>query len=164
MEYAGLDLFISLLLKYPEFNAVKYDTSRGLLRIDVALQGEVTVIRRDEFIHKAETSLSLYHHLSKVQPEHLLFDFQEQMRSKLTLLQYHRDMASLQEGEIEVFAGILQHTFAGQIIKDTGKIILEEDFKKQVKRNLMQKIKRNNARVHDFVAYREDGRVFVFNK
>lgn len=163
MEYAGLDLFISLLLKYTEFNAVKYDTSRGLLKIDVALQDEVTESKREEFIHKAETSIALYHHLSGIKPEHLQLDFQEQMRSKITLLHYHRDMASLQEGEIEVFAGILQQTFAGQIIKDSGKIILEEDFKKQVKNNLMQKINRNKVHVHDFVAYREDGRVLVFN-
>lgn len=164
MEYAGLDLFISLLLKYPEFNAVKYDTSHGLLRIDVALQGEVTFGRQEEFIHKAETCIALYHHLRGIQPEHLLLDFQKPIRSKLTLLQYHRDMASLHEGEMEVFSGILQQTFAGQLIKDSGRVILEEDFKKQVKKNLIQKINRNNDNVHDFVAYREDGRVLVFNK
>ncbi|NLO22649.1 MAG: hypothetical protein GX119_11765 [Syntrophomonadaceae bacterium] len=163
-DNAGLDIFISVLLRYPQFNAVKYDAAKGKIKIEVALQGEIEKDKQDGFITEAKKCVALYHKLSSLETGIIKIIFKEYSQSDLTFLSYHRDVQSLSEEEVELFAGLLQKSFHEFIIRDSGKIIAEDGFKEQVKENLLYKINRSKTSTNKFLAYRDHGRVLVFNK
>ncbi len=161
---AGLDIFISVLLRYPEFNAVKYDAANGEIKIEVALQGEIERKSQDSFVTETMKCVGLFHKLSGIETSIIKIRFEEYSKSNLTFLRYNRDVESLTEGEVEVFAGLLQKRFNEFIIKDSGKIITEDVLKNRIKENLLYKINREKTSTSNFLAYREHGRVLVFNK
>ncbi len=161
---AGLDIFISVLLRYPEFNAVKYDAANGEIRIEVALQGEIKKESQDSFISETMKCVGLFHILSGIKTSIIKTRFEEYGKSNLTFLRYNRDVESLTEGEVEVFAGLLQKSFNEFIIRDSGKIITEDVLKNRIKKNLLYKINREKTSSSNFLAYRDHGRVLVFNK
>ncbi len=163
-DNAGLDIFISVLLRYPEFNAVKYDAGNGEIKIEVALQGKIEKGKQARFISEAHKSVAMFHKLSGIETNIIKIKFKEYEESDLTFLRYHRDVQSLTEGEVEVFARLLQKCFNEFIIRDSGKIITEDVFKERIKENLLYKINREKASTSNFLAYRDHGRVLVFNK
>lgn len=163
-ENAGLDIFISVLLRYPEFNAVKYNAAKGEIKIEVALQGEIEADKKNGFIAEAKKCVALFHKLSRLETGIIRITFKEYSQSDLTFLSYHRDVESLSEEEVELFAGLLQESFNELIIRDSGKIIAEDGFKEQIKENLLYKINSEKTSTSNFLAYRDHGRVLVFNK
>jgi hypothetical protein len=163
-DNAGLDLFISVLLRHPEFNAVKYNAAKGEIKIEVALQGEIEVDKQELFIAEAQKCVALFNKLSSLETGNIRITFKEYKKSDLTFLSYQRDVESLSEEEVELFAGLLQKSFHALIIKDSGKIIAEDGFKEQIKENLLYKINRAKTSTSKFLAYRDHGRVLVFNK
>ena len=163
-ENAGLDIFISVLLRYPEFNAVKYNAAKGEIKIEVALQGEIEADKQEAFIAEAQKCVALFHKLSSLETGKIKATFKEYSQSDLTFLSYHRDVESLSEEEVELFAGLLQKSFNELIIRDSGKIIAEDGFKEQIKENLLYKINSEKTSTSNFLAYRDHGRVLVFNK
>lgn len=161
---AGLDIFISVLLRYPEFNAVKYDAANEEIKVEVALQGGIKQETQDKFRSELDQCIILFGKLSKSKTSYINISFEEYRQSKLTILRYKREVESLTEGEVEIFASLLQKHFNKSIISDSGKIITEDGFKKKVKANLLHKINREKTGVSNFLAYRDQGRVLVFNK
>jgi len=163
-DNAGLDIFISVLLRYPEFNAVKYDAANEKILIEIALQGEIEPDSKESFIKEVQECIKLLHRLSNTETSVVNISFEEYRKSHLTFIKYKRDVENLTEAEIEIFAGILQKRFNQLIIKDSGVKITADHLKKQVKENLLYKIHRGKTNSSKFLAYRDDGRVLVFNK
>ena len=110
-DNAGLDLFISVLLRHPEFNAVKYNAAKGEIKIEVALQGEIEVDKQELFIAEAQKCVALFNKLSSLETGNIRITFKEYKKSDLTFLSYQRDVESLSEEEVELFAGLLQKSF-----------------------------------------------------
>lgn len=161
---AGLDIFISVLLRYPEFNAVKYDAAKEEIKIEVALQEEIEQENQDSFNFELDQCMKIYGGLSGKEINYISISFEKYHQSNITILRYKRDVETLTEGEVEIFASLLQKHFNESIISDSGKIITEDGFKKKVKANLLHKINREKATGNNFLAYRDHGRVLVFNK
>ena len=157
---SGLDFFLTISLKYPELNAVKYLVDKHQIILEVALQGNVGN-RQDEFIIRTEEHLSLLHKLSNKQP--IVFELSFKDVSGITFLRFCRDISSVTEEEIELFLFLLMEDFAGTIIKDLENVACKNTFNTKTKRNLLKKITIDKS-VTNFFAYREQGKVFVFNK
>ena len=163
-ENAGLDIFICVLLKHPEFNAIKYDAVNGEIKIEVALQGEMDGESQEGFITEAQKCIGFFHQIAMIKTSIMKIKFEKYHASNLTFLRYYRDVETLTEGEVEIFASLLQKCFNEFIIRDSGKIITEDVYKKRIKENLLYKINREKTSTSNFLAYREHGRVLVFNK
>lgn len=159
---SGLDIFITISLKYPELNRVKYQVDKDQIILEVALKENVVNHKRNTFIEKIDAHLSLLHKLSHKKPILLELDFKEV--SGITFLRFYRDTKSLTEEEIELFFLLLMEDFSDLIIKDSESIVTGDFFKNKVKRNLLRKMVSESSSVTNFFAYREAGRVFVFNK
>jgi hypothetical protein len=76
-DNAGLDLFISVLLRHPEFNAVKYNAAKGEIKIEVALQGEIEVDKQELFIAEAQKCVALFNKLSSLETGNIRITFKE---------------------------------------------------------------------------------------
>jgi hypothetical protein len=156
---SGLDIFITISLKYPELNAVKYQVDKDQIILEVALNGKTINQKIKSFTKKTVSHLSLFHKLANKKPTLLELDFKEV--SGITFLRFLRDIKSLTEEEIELFFHLLMDDFSNSIIRDNQSIDNREIFKKKVK---LIKVIRENSSMTRFFAYRKEGKVFVFNK
>jgi len=162
IDNSGLDIFIATSLKYPELNAVKYQADKDRIILEVALNGNIITQQRKRFIEKTVARLSILHKLSQKTPLLLELAFKEV--SGMTFLRFYRDIKSLTEEEIELFILFLREDFSDLLLGDKSTIITEDSFKRKVKKNLLQKIIKDNNDTTIFFANREEGRVFVYNK
>lgn len=156
----GLDIFISVSLKYPELNAIKYQANRELIIFEIALKGKIAFQQKKLFEQKTKACLKLFYKMKNKQPVSLDWRFRE--NSEITLLRFYRDVNSLSEEEIELLVFLLREHFADLLLRDKNSIIAEDSLKRQLKKNLLRKV--GNENCTDFFAYREEGRVFVYNK
>lgn len=157
---SGLDIFLTISLKYPELNAVRYLVDKHQIILEVALQGNIDY-QKKTFTEKMRKHLSLLHKLSNKEPVLLELGFKEV--AEITFLRFCRDVSSLTEEEIELFLSLLMQDFSGMIIKDPENLTCKDTLNTKTKRNLLKKMTTDNS-VTDFFAYREQGKVFVFNK
>jgi hypothetical protein len=97
-DNAGLDLFISVLLRHPEFNAVKYNAAKGEIKIEVALQGEIEVDKQELFIAEAQKCVALFNKLSSLETGNIRITFKEYKKSDLTFLSYQRFVVQICNG------------------------------------------------------------------
>ena len=157
----GLDLLISISLKHPELNAVRYDADHSIIGLEIALLGEITEENERLFIEHIYKCLELYHQGIKVNTSVLKVYFQR--LKEITLLHLQRDMGTMSEGEMELALNVILDCFPGQIIYDRGDSITEEPFRNKVKQNLLRRISKDDSKNH-FLAFRKQGRVLVFQK
>lgn len=162
-EDSGLDVFISASLKYPELSAVRYEADHQQLIFEVALQGELSPEKQAQFEQQVIDAVKLFHSIKGTEPRWISLECRHYAPG-LILLRYHRDSYSISEEETELFIGLLADAFKDQIYRDSTNIEVEESVKRKVKRNLIQKINREDAETNRFLSYREGGRVLVFNK
>ncbi|MGI6435686.1 MAG: hypothetical protein ACOX0F_10040 [Syntrophomonadaceae bacterium] len=160
---SGLDVFISASLKYPELSAVRYEADQEQLIFEAALQGDLSPEKQASFEQQIIAAVKLFHSFKGTEPRWISLEFRNYAPG-LILLRYHRDSHSICEEETELFIDLLAAAFKNQVYKDCATMEVEESVKRKVKRNLIQKISRENVETNRFLSYREGGRVLVFNK
>lgn len=161
-EEAGLDIFISVSLRYPELNAVKYEAEQDRIILEIAHKGSIIQCQQEHFVTKAKDCLSLFHKLSERKPVLVDFDFIE--KSNVTFIRFYRDVVSLSEEEINLFMNLLKDEFTDILHEESICIVTEESFKLQVKNNLLRKIQKDDMHTSNFFSCRDNGRVLVFNE
>lgn len=158
----GLDTFINVSLEYSELNAIKYEADRDRVSLEVVLKGLISNERQEQFISKVKSCLLSFYKLSHQVPKFVDFSIDE--KAGITFLRFYRDMSSLSEGEINLFIVLLNEEFADLLLVEDSSIIAKESFKKQVKKDLLQRIHKNDMYTNSFFACRDKGRVLVFNE
>ncbi|MDD4625838.1 MAG: hypothetical protein PHP87_01940 [Syntrophomonas sp.] len=158
----GLDVFLTVSLNHPEINAVKYLADKEQLILEVALNGTIGIARRESFLKKTRDCLNLFHQLLGQKPG--LMEVELIDKSELSFLRFYRDVGTLSQDEIGMLILLLREEFDNLLVKDNNDIVAKDAFKRKLKRSLMQKINRDSSNSTDFLAYRKEGRVFVFNR
>ncbi|MDD3267737.1 MAG: hypothetical protein PHX14_00315 [Syntrophomonadaceae bacterium] len=157
----GLDIFISISLKYPELNAVKYQADQEKIFLELALKQDIDKRHKETFIRKLEDCLRIFHRLSSTWPSLMDLSFQE--NGGVSFLRVYRDINTLVEEEIELLLLMVREEFKDLLFQNDDRIILEDSVKKRLKKNLLSKINTGNLGATNFLAYRQEGRVLVFN-
>jgi len=158
---SSLDIFLDVSLKYAELNAVIYQADKDRIILEVALEGEFDSQQKTGFAEKIRECLSFLHKLYGKKPLFLELLFKE--ASNMTFLRFCRDVDSLTEEEIELFIMLLKENFPGLLLRDEGSIVTEDSFQKKIRKDLLQEITKSPSSTK-FFAFREQGRVFLFNK
>jgi hypothetical protein len=162
-EKSGLDMSISVFVRFRELNCVKYEATEGRFKIEVALRGLADNKVLNEFVDKIYSSLNLYHNFLHVKP--ILLDVEYTTQAGITLIKFYRDINSLSEGEVELFVSMLRESFSPLLIIDeTNDLDSEEKYAREIKRNLLHNPKLGDANSKNFFGYRDHGTMFVFNK
>lgn len=157
----GLDIFISISLKYPELNSVKYQADQEIIFLELALKQNIDKSHKESFIRKLEDCLLIFHRLSSTWPSLLELSFQE--KGGVNFLRVYRDIKTLCEEEIELLLLMVRDEYEDLLFQDDSRIIVGDSVKKRLKKNLLEKINTGNAGATNFLAYRQEGRVLVFN-
>mgnify|MGYP000067481569 CR=1 FL=1 len=157
----GLDLFISIFLAYSELHAVRYDSDNDILSWQIAVQGEVDADQERDWLARINQCMDLYHKMAGIKAT--IAQVYVQRLNEVTLLHFERDMSTMSEGEIGLLLNLTRDIISNRIICETGDSITEEPFKDKVKQNLLRRISKDEAK-HQFLAFRKQGRVLVFQK
>ena len=159
---SGLDAMISVFIRYSELSAVKYDVKSDTIQIETALNDNINEEKRCKFIARCRQSMDLFYRMTRVEPVQFALKFIE--NSGITILRLYRDSKTLREQEMELFVQLLRQEFASLLIRDDNDIAALANQSIDVKATLLKKIKQSHDSYHSIFAYRDEGRVFVFNK
>ena len=164
----GVNLLISLLLRYPEIGTVRFEPDGRVLSFNFMFSGVIDSQKYLVVKDKITNSLSAYHRLNGTSYETIdVIVAYHDVCSTITLI---RDVATLSKGEITIAVALLTETFQDSLIDDDPEIRMVPDddvaFQEDFIENML-----DNVRLHPVAklykglfAFREDGRVLVFNR
>lgn len=159
---SGVDAILSSFIRYTELSAVKYDAEKDIIKIEVALNGCIGDKHRSSFITRYHQSMLLFHNMLKSEPAYMDLEFIE--KSGITIVRLYRESLSLREEEIELFVLLLRQEFSSLLVRDDNDMLAEAAFSRDVKDTVLKKIRESRKPYQNIFAYRDEGRVFVFNK
>ncbi len=159
----GVSLLVSVLLCYPEVGSVDFNPVDQTLKFTFLFQQtpsrecirQVTALLRD--------SLQVMHQLENHSPRTIHVESVED--SQLTVLSVLRDVATLSQSELFLVVNILREHYREFLVSDQQEVMLEEDMmvQEEIIAEMLEDVRRSQQH-HNLTAFREDGRVVVFNK
>jgi len=159
---SGVDAIMSSFIRYTELSAVKYDAEKDIIKIEVALNGCIGDQHRSRFVTRYHQSMALFHNMFKIEPSYMDLEIIE--KSGITIMRVYRESLTLREQEIELFVLLLRQEFASLLVRDDNDMIAEAALSGDIKDTVLKKIKESRQPYQNIFAYRDEGRVFVFNK
>lgn len=159
----AVGLLITILVRYPEVATINFDPEKQLLKFtfiyaQVFNEGELINLKT-----KLLDSIEAYNYLEG--KETRVVSVSHQITDDLTMIEVQRDVDTLAQEEITLIVEIFQHYLNTNPVTETGDQLLEEDIIAQEEfiEHMLQSVKFSNHGKH-FIAFREEGRVLVFNK
>ncbi|MEN6349035.1 MAG: hypothetical protein ABFD08_06520 [Syntrophomonas sp.] len=160
-DNSGLDIFISICLQYPELNAVRYLADKEQIILQLACDENEEKEVFESSIDKIRRSLFLFHKLQGSKPALLELEYQQE--EGINILSFGRDTNSISEAEIELFVLLLRQEFHNLLLADKKTIVVADSVRKRIKNNLLKKMEESSGSTN-FLAYRKEGRVIVFDR
>lgn len=159
----GVNLLISILVRYPEIGAINYDGETQSIKMTFMLSnipdnGEFACLRE-----KLRASIDTYHVLEQIKGASI--DISLSSCEQVAMLIIRRDVPTLTKGEMALVMALLRENLQGRLMVDANEAILEEDLlvQEEVIVNMLENMKKQQQS-SGLIGIREDGRVLVFNK
>ncbi len=159
---SGLEAVLASFIRYTELSAVKYDAKQDIIKLEIALNRCISDQNRCRFMDRYRQSMELFYKINKIEPSFVDLEFIE--KSGITIIRLYREMVYLQEEEIELFVWLLRQEFASLLVKDENDIFAATELSGDFKDTLLKKIRETGQPYQNIFAFRDEGRVFVFNK
>ncbi len=156
-------LLVSILVRYPEVASVKLAPRDGLIRLTFMLHRETDKAEADAFAESLGANLEAFHTL--LGQHDLYLGVESAKHGDYTALDVYRDVGSLSREEISLISQLVVRSFDGELIEEAGEPIAKEDqeFQEDMIDALLDDLRVGSGE-RDLIGYREEGRVFVFNK
>lgn len=159
---SSLDAVISAFIRYPEMSSIKYEARNNTVAMEMILKGHIVDKQQKRFAERSKQSLALFYKIHQICPDQLTINFTR--RRDITILTWSRDNFSLSEDEIELFVILAIQEFSAVLLTDG----LEHDINgatyHDFKKSVMRKISREHHPYQKVFAYRDRGKMFVFDK
>lgn len=159
----GVNLLISILVRYPEIGTINYDAETGNIRLAFMLRA----ILADSVYQRLEKTMSgsiaAYHMLENTSAAVSAFEMNS--CDRMAMLTIVRDVATLTKGEIALIIALLRDQLKDLLVADENDAMQEEDLlvQEEVIDSMLANV-RENRYSSGLIGIREDGRVLVFNK
>lgn len=161
-ESLGTNLLISFLIRYPELSSLRYNQTSQTLAFSFLLKGEESLSRQAEFVQVLE---SYFAACRVVDPKFATRgSVAHTPLEGVTMLEYEQQVKLLGSVEVRLLMGVVAE-FYGTALGTEVLPLQEEELHAQ--EELIESIlgqKETWREEKSIVAYREGGRVFVYNK
>ncbi|MBP2654955.1 MAG: hypothetical protein H6Q73_2524 [Firmicutes bacterium] len=159
----GVNLLISILVRYPEIGTIKYDANNNTIKFTFMLSGIVSEPDFAKAKRMVLDSIAAYHLLEGTRAEVNAVSLSACV--DVTVLTILRDVASLSKGEITLVIALLRDNCNDRLIADENDAMQEEDLlvQEEVIDSMLENVKRQKN-ANGLIGIREDGRVLVFNQ
>lgn len=157
----NVSFLISILVRYSEISTVKYDPRDRTIRFTV-LVNQIEGV--DKSVNRLNEALSLFNHLQQRAPETLAVG--QESLGEMVSFSVIRDIYTLTAEEIYTAVEFLRQEFPDKVVADPlNQAFLEEEW--WVQEELIEEMLRGLGRgrtARNLLAFREDGRVILFQK
>lgn len=159
----SVGLLISILVRYPEVGTVKYQPEERTLRFTFMASGELDEETFLSFARRLKESLLTFAFVNGRRMRVCLLEKNEY--NGFTVVEVHRDVESLSREEISLIASLLAESFADRVVKEVQEPLLEEDqlYQEELIEHMLDDVRQGQI-TKDLIGFRENGRVFVFDK
>lgn len=170
VEYGGMEdvtdsvgLLISILVRYPEVATINFDPSRQVLQFTFIASRVLQPAELDRLRETVLDSIAAFNLLENRQAAVSSIDCQ--VYEQLTMVEVRRDVRTLVQEEIALVVQLLRRHLDRDLVAETGESLVEEDLliQEEIIEHMLENIKGSGEDKHLF-AFREEGRVLVFNK
>ncbi|HZK87320.1 MAG TPA: hypothetical protein VFC40_05100 [Syntrophomonas sp.] len=159
---AGLDAVISAFIRNPELSSIQYKASQNLIVMEMILKGNIDHEPQQVFCQKTIASLKLFHRLRSINNKEMRMYFDN--RGNISILTFCRDIFSLAEEEIDLYVRLVGLDFSTVLLRESDEIALPDDSFYDLKKRLLQKLHKQEEPYKNIFAYRDRGKMFVFDK
>ena len=119
----GVQLLASVLVCFPEIEAVSYEPHQELLTMDFVVRAHPAPVEIETFAAFLAESIETYHVVSEV-------DFSYEQHEALTILHLARRMDELSEAELSLVVHLLKDRFGEALLVDShGAEVLDAEFR-----------------------------------
>ena len=159
----SVGLLISILVRYPEVATVKYLPEERTLRFTFMLSGPVSDDEFETVTGRLKESLATFSFVTGRRMRVCLLEKTEY--NGFSLVEVFRDVESLSREEISLIASILAESSGDRMVTEAHEPLLEEDqlFQEELIEHMLDDIRQGQI-TKDLIGFRENGRVFVFDK
>lgn len=160
----GVSLLVSILLRYPEVNTVKFDPDSNSLDFSFMISNTVEKEDFDAFQHEYISSIMAFWNLIRMfeaSEAEIAYD----IIASMTKIVVKRDISTLTAEEISLSMALVQRWFGDRLIKERESELSEEDrlTHEEFIRNLLADMN-DTMFEKKLIGYREEGKVIVFNR
>jgi hypothetical protein len=159
----SVSLLVSVLVRYPEVAAVDFHPAHHTIKFTFLLRRRLTGRQFHELAALLTDSLAAFAALEgrtagTVQVE-------QQAQSGVTVVSITRDVPSLTQGEISLVVAIMRERWGRLLAADSAETMQEDELmvQEEIIAEMLEDV-RANEQERTLTAFRDDGRVVVFNK
>jgi hypothetical protein len=159
----SVSILISMLVRYPEVGAVKYEPRQQTIRMSLLIMGDLS---EGEW---AATEAALYDTLEVYalieQREPAVVQVEAESIGSLTTVAITRDVATFTPEEIYTIVEFFRERYGGRMVTEAIDMGGEEEWMAQDEaiENILADLEQSRSN-KNLIAIREDGRVMVFQK
>ena len=158
----SVGLLVSLLVRYPEITSINYEPERKVLRLSFLIEQVLSGEQQLKLQAKLKQYLEGHAYLKGQQPETI--EVTNLSLEKCTFLEIHRDVDTITREEINLLIELLVEEFGESLTVDSRENDREDqEIQEELIGHMLDHFRVLNQR-NQLFAFREDGRVLVFNK
>lgn len=159
----SVSLLISILIRYPEVAKINFDPEKHALKFTFMYTGILSDAEIAELKHNILSSIEVYNALECKYPQVVHLDYK--ISDNLTMIEIQRDVDTLVQEEIALMVELFRQSIHKSLVTEESEQLVDEDLmvQEELIEHMLQsvKAKSENKRLY---AFREEGRVLVFNK
>lgn len=159
----SVGLLISILVRYPEVGTINYEPGSQNLKFNFMLSKIIPKNNFDKFKSKVVSCLDTFNYLEGRIPQSIIL--RHAQSGGLTVLQVIRDVGTLTHEEIDLITKLIHQEFPNNLVTDDNVSLLEEELlvQEELIGHMLENVK-DCIPQKKLIAFRENGRVLVFNK
>jgi len=156
-------LLISILVRYPQVASINFDPWEQILRFNFICSQVLNQHEFEEFKTLLLNSIQTYNYLEK--KDAVLIEIVHQVYDDLTLIEIKRDVVTLVQEEIALVVALFNQFMGANLVYDLNEDIIEEDLivQEEIIEHMLESV-RGTVEDKHLYAFREEGKVMVFNK
>jgi len=163
-QQAGtVGLFVSILVRYPEVATVTYRRDTHSVKLTFLVRSALSAKRVASFRALVEKSVRVYTTLRRRTVR--LMELEARVSSPVSVLEMRRDIESLTQGELSMILALAAEAFGKDLVVDRlpdvehDELAAQEELIEEMLEDL-----RESPHEPNLIAFREEGRVLVFNQ
>lgn len=159
----SINLLISILVRYPSLGSVNFLSETNELKFSFILKRK----QKNEFInnfdHQFNNSISLYHKLTGIKAS--LVNIDKLFFDEFLIISIKRDLFSLTQEEISFINEFVRNYFFNYLVVEEKQNLLDEElqFQEELIETMLEALRKTKIK-RTLFAFREEGKVLVFNK
>jgi hypothetical protein len=159
----SIGLLISILVRYPEVGSINFDPQAHELRLTfiLATYGENDKINGIKQL--IDDSVQIYHQWERIRPR--VFEVECENSEHYIIVNVKRDIDTLSRDEISFLMELFHTHFSNSLVAENNEDFWEEDLliQEEMIGHMLEGLK-NIKLDKKLIAYRDEGKVLVFNK